>query len=86
MLAYMLLTCEPGHEKEIISEIRKLPHVAEINGIMGKYDIIVKVAGEVPGQIDLAITKIRSVKGITSSYSMTALYGQGGTIDEEIKK
>lgn len=86
MLAYMLINCNLGHEKEIISEIKKMPQVSEVNGIMGRYDIFVKITGEVPGDIDLAIMKIRSIKGITNSYSMTALYGQGGTIDSEIKK
>jgi hypothetical protein len=28
--------------------------------------------------------KIRSIKGITNTYTMTVLYGQGGTIDKEI--
>jgi len=85
MLAYILINCTPGNEKDVISEIRKLPKVVEVNGIMGRYDVFVKIMGEVSGDIDLAITKIRSIKGITSSYTMTALYGQGGTIDAESK-
>ncbi len=85
MLAYMLLNCSPGDEKEIISEIKKIPQVSEVNGIMGRYDIFVKITGEIPGDIDLGVVKIRSIKGITNSYSMTALYEQGGTIDTEIK-
>ncbi len=85
MLAYMLLNCSPGDEKEIISEIKKIPQVSEVNGVMGKYDIFVKITGEIPGDIDLGVVKIRSIKGITNSYSMTALYEQGGTIDTEIK-
>ena len=86
MLAYIVLNCIPGNEKDVISEIKKLPQVVEVNGIMGKYDIFVKVVGEIPGDIDLAVTKIRSIKGITNSYTMTALYAQGGTIDAEVKK
>jgi len=39
--------------------------------------------GKVLGDIDLAISKIRSIKGITNTYTMTVLYGQGGTIDKE---
>ncbi len=85
MLAYMLLNCSPGHEKEIISEIKKIPQVSEVNGIMGRYDIFVKITGKIPGDIDSGVAKIRSIEGITSSYTMTALYGQGGTIDTETK-
>ena len=86
MLAYIVLNCIPGNEKDVISEIKKLPQVVEVNGIMGKYDIFVKVVGEIPGDIEFATAKIRSIKGIINSCTMTALYFQGGTIDAEVKK
>ena len=85
MLAYILINCVPGNEKGVISEIKKIPQVSEVNGIMGRYDIFVKITGEIPGDIDFGIAKIRSIEGITNSYTMTALYGQGGTIDAETK-
>ena len=85
MLAYILINCVPGNEKEVISEIKKLPQVSEVNGIMGRYDIFVKITGEIPGDIDFGVAKIRSIEGIINSYTMTALYGQGGTIDAETK-
>jgi len=85
MLAYILINCVPGNEKKIISEIKKIPQVSEVNGIMGRYDIFVKITGEMPGDIDFGVAKIRSIEGITNSYTMTALYGQGGTIDAETK-
>jgi DNA-binding Lrp family transcriptional regulator len=50
---------------------------------MGKYDIIVKVTGNLPHEIDAAVRKIRSIHGVTSSYTMTAIYGQGGSIDRK---
>jgi len=83
MLAYILVNCDPGSEKEIISKIREISEVSEVNGIMGRYDIFVKVSAREPQVIDTTIHKIRSIKGITSSYSMPVLYGQGGTIDEQ---
>jgi len=83
MLAYILVNCDPGSEKEIISKIREISEVSEVNGIMGRYDIFVKVSAREPQVIDSTIHKIRSIKGITSSYSMSVLYNQGGTIDEQ---
>ncbi len=83
MLAYILVNCDPGTEKEVISKIRKISEVSEVNGIMGRYDIFVKVSARELQVIDNTIQKIRSIKGITASYSMTVLYGQGGTIDEQ---
>ncbi len=83
MIAYILINCIPSEEKNVIADLSKLPEVSEVNGVMGKYDIFTKVVGKVPGDIDLALMKIRSIKGITNTYTMTVLYGQGGTIDKE---
>jgi len=84
MIAYILINCIPSEEKNVIADLSKLPEAVEVNGVMGKYDIFSKVVGKVPGDIDLALMKIRSIKGITNTYTMTVLYGQGGTIDKEI--
>lgn len=81
MQAYMLLNCVPGLEREVIAELKKMPEVNEVNGIMGRYDIIVKVSSDEPDGIDKIVRKIRTVKQITGSYTMPVLYGQGGSID-----
>ena len=83
MIAYVLINCIPSEEKSVIAELDKLSEIVEINGVLGKYDIFAKVIGKIPGEIDLVISKIRSIPGITNSYTMTAVYGQGGTIDKE---
>ncbi|MDC8451552.1 MAG: Lrp/AsnC ligand binding domain-containing protein [Candidatus Nitrosotalea sp.] len=83
MITYILATCIPGNEKEVIQKIKELPNVVEVNGIMGKYDIFVKIqAGEVI-KVDSTIGKLRGVPHITSTVSIPVLYGQGGTIDDE---
>ena len=83
MIAYILINCIPSEEKSVIEDLSKLPELVEVNGVLGEYDIFTKVAGKVPGDIDLVFMKIRSIKGITNTHTMTALYGQGGTIDKE---
>jgi len=55
--------------------------VVEVNGILGKYDIIVKLAAENPDNLELAVSQVRKIK-IVSSHTMPVLYGQGGTIDD----
>lgn len=82
MQAYVLINCLPGNEKEIISNLKKIPEVVEINGIWGKYDIFVKIASIEPSDIDKVIEKIRSISEITDTDTMHVIYGQGGTIDE----
>jgi DNA-binding Lrp family transcriptional regulator len=83
MLSYVLVTCQPGSEEGVISEIRTIPEVVEVNGTMGKYDIIVKLSAENPDKMELAVAQIRKI-GIIDSHTMPVLYGQGGTIDKEI--
>jgi len=82
MQAYILLNCNTGSEMDLISELKKLPEITEINGIWGKYDIFLKICSEDPDGIDKIVSKLRNLQGITKSYTMHVLYGQGGTIDE----
>lgn len=83
MITYILATCIPGNEKEVIQKIRELPNIVEVNGIMGKYDIFVKIAADDVTKVDSTISKVRTVPHITSTISIPVLYGQGGTIDDE---
>ncbi len=83
MIAYILATCIPGHEKEIIAKIKVLPEVIEVNGVMGRYDVFVKVSADNSLKVDSAIGKIRSIPHVTTTFTMPVIYGQGGTIDSE---
>ena len=83
MLAYILATCIPGREKDVIEKIKVLPEVVEVNGVMGKYDVFVKISADGALKIDSAISKVRNTPHVTSTFTMPAIYGQGGTVDEE---
>ena len=83
MITYILATCVLGNEKEVIQKIKELPNVSEVNGIMGKHDIFVKIQADDVAKVDSTISKVRTVPHITHTISMPALYGQGGTIDDE---
>ena len=82
MITYILATCIPGNEKEVIQKIKELQNIVEVNGIMGKYDIFVKIQSDDVMKVDAAIGKIRNVPHVTSTVSIPVLYGQGGTIDD----
>ena len=82
MQAYVLVNCDTGTEVDLISELKKIPEIAEVNGIWGKYDIFLKVCSEDPDGIDKIVSKLRNHKSITNTYTMHVLYGQGGTIDQ----
>ena len=82
MQSYVLIDCAPGYEKQIMSELKPLPEVVEINGIWGKYDIFAKIVHEDPTEIENTIAKIRRMKHVNSTETMMVLYGQGGSIDD----
>ncbi len=83
MIAYILVTCVPGNEKEVISKIKEIQNVVEVNGVMGKYDVFVKIQADNTAKVDAAISKVRNVPHVTGTVSMPVIYGQGGTIDDE---
>jgi DNA-binding Lrp family transcriptional regulator len=68
MLSYVLINCHPGSEPDVISEIKSIPEVQEVNGIMGKYDIFVKISSDTPDGLDLAVSKLRRIKFVTYEY------------------
>lgn len=83
MLSYMLLNCSPGSEEEVISEIGSITGVVEVNGVLGKYDVFVKISSDNPDAMEMTLSQIKKVKMI-SCHTLPVVYGQGGTIDSEI--
>ncbi len=83
MIAYILATCIPGNEKEVIAKIKVLPDVVEVNGVMGRYDVFVKIQANDAMKVDATISKVRDVAHITSTVTMPVIYGQGGSVDNE---
>ena len=83
MIAYIFATCVPGEENDAIYKIKKLSNVIEVNGIMGRYDVFVKVSTKKEEDLHAAITNIRDVQPITSTATFAVIRDQGGTIDEE---
>ena len=83
MIAYILVMCIPGNEKDVIAKIKGIPNVVEVNGVMGKYDVFVKIQSDDALKVDLTISKVRNVPHVTGTVTMPAIYGQGGTVDNE---
>ena len=83
MIAYIFATCVPGQEKDAISKIKKLSNVVEVNGIMGKFDVFVKVSAKKEEDLHATITGVRDVQDITTTATFAVIKGQGGSIDDE---
>lgn len=83
MQAYILINCNTGSETSLISELKELPEIIEINGIWGKYDIFLKISTSNPDGIEQVVKRLRNHPDVIDTYTMHVLYGQGGTIDND---
>jgi len=75
--AYVLINCELGVEELVISELKEIETVKEIWGILGAYDIIVKLEAGSLDEISKTITlKIRKLDKIRFTMTLNIIKGQ----------
>jgi len=71
-ITYVLISCEVGAEKSILTELKSLESVKEISGLFGSYDIIVKLEATSEEEIkDIVVSKIRNLKNIRTTVTLT---------------
>ncbi|MFB5627353.1 MAG: Lrp/AsnC ligand binding domain-containing protein [Nitrosarchaeum sp.] len=70
--AYVLINCELGSEKSIISSLKTTENVTEVHGTLGLYDIIVKIEADSDEKIQKTVTNvIRKMPKIHSTITLT---------------
>ncbi len=70
-ISYVLIVCEVGAEKSILSELKSLESVKEISGLFGSYDIIVKLEVASEEELkDIVVSKIRNLKNIRTTLTL----------------
>jgi DNA-binding Lrp family transcriptional regulator len=68
--AYVLITCEEGHEEKIIHELTKINDILTTNRVRGPYNILVKIKGETIETVIKTITsEIKTIDKI--QYTVT---------------
>ena len=71
-ISYVLIVCDVGAEKSILSELKSLESVKEVSGLFGGYDIIVKLEAMSEEEIkDIVVSKIRNLKKIRTIVVLT---------------
>jgi len=70
VIAYMLLITDPGHEREVIEEIRKIKELTECRAVYGEFDVFVRL--EVPdlAVLDDIVTRVRQIRGMIHSKTL----------------
>ena len=70
--SYILINCELGSEKEMISSLKKITGIKEAHGTLGLYDIVAKIELDSEEKISEIITEtIRKRPGIRSTMTLT---------------
>lgn len=71
MLAYVLASFIPGHEKKAFEKISNMDEVKDIHLLFGEWDVIAKVEVTGPSQLEeFIIEKIRTIDGINLTSTM----------------
>jgi DNA-binding Lrp family transcriptional regulator len=70
--AYVLINCDLGSEKIVISSLKETEDVKEAHGTLGLYDIILKIESESEEKIRKIVTEIiRKMPKIHSTMTLT---------------
>ncbi len=76
-LAYVLINCDLGFEEDIISKLKTIDEVKEVQGTFGAYDIVAKVESDNVAKLRDTITgKIRKLDRIRSTLTLMTIAGQ----------
>ena len=86
--AYVLINCETGSERSIISNLKLIETVNEVFGTFGSYDVIAKMESDTEEKLRQAITKkVRMVPKIRATLTLMAhengLFGKKLSSDEK---
>jgi len=80
-IAYIMINCEVGYEEAIIEQLRSIECVKEVQGVLGNFDILVKI--EVPSVEalrEIITWKIRKIEKIRCT--TTVICTKNGRSDE----
>lgn len=74
--AHVLINCDTGSEKSIIGELKPIEGVKEVRGILGAYDIIVKLECPTNERLREIITwKIRKIQQVRLTLTLLDIQG-----------
>tara|TARA_B100000586_G_C19830969_1_gene310471 strand:+ start:316 stop:549 length:234 start_codon:yes stop_codon:yes gene_type:complete len=72
--AWILLTCQPGHEKDVYVHLLNMPTISEVAVVYGEIDLVARIDFE--DEADMAKTLIvdmRTVEGIKKTETLIAV-------------
>jgi len=75
---YVLISCDLGFGEDIISQLKTIDEVKQVQGTFGAYDIVAKIESDDVGKLrDTVNRKIRYIPRIRSTLSLMGIPRQG---------
>lgn len=69
--SFVLLNCKKNQEKDVITNLRNIPEVKEMQCVSGPYDILVKIQAYTIDELhEIIIWKICKLKNVRSTYTL----------------
>jgi DNA-binding Lrp family transcriptional regulator len=69
--AYVAIHCQTGKENQIIRQLMEIKGISEVTGVLGLYDIIIKIESDDSMKIEQIITKqIRTVPHVLTTMTL----------------
>ncbi len=73
-MAIVLISAEPGKDRKVANELKKVKGVEKVFLVSGLYDVVARVQGGSTEEIlGLVYDKIRPIPGVKSSQTMFVL-------------
>ena len=73
-MAIVLISAEPGKDRKVANELKKLKGVEKAFLVSGQYDVVARIQGSSAEEIlALVYDKIRPIPGVKNSQTMFAL-------------
>lgn len=74
---FVLITCDLDSEKSVFAKLKTISQVKDVKGVMGIYDILVKLEGNNSDDLKNIITlQIRKIPNIRTSITLTVIESQ----------
>ena len=75
---YVIISCDLGFGKDIISQLKTIDEVKEVQGTFGAYDIVAKIESDDVGKLrDTVNRKIRYIPRVRSTLTLMVIPRQG---------
>ncbi|HIG34382.1 MAG TPA: Lrp/AsnC family transcriptional regulator [Candidatus Poseidoniales archaeon] len=73
-LAWILISCEPGRERDVYLQLLDIPVVSEVSIVYGELDMVARIDFESEKQMSkILIEDMRNVKGIRKTETLIAV-------------